>query len=271
MGLRQFGAAERYLQLVEDESSRRRVGSHVLNARILRCRMALHTGELDRACELIQAPANEVTIPSLQGEFLATQAVTYAALGDRPQAITQATAAVERSTAVEVRVLAMAARAIAAAASDQGEDCKALFACAASLGTWDPVVTALRCSALLRETAARDQTLRSELAKLYEHSNDLALARRAGIRARSHRAPEELLTPRECEVLGLLARGFRNRDIAHALVISESTTKVHVRHILEKLGVRTRAEAITASTFSQARPIASALSADSAASSVSAA
>jgi two-component system nitrate/nitrite response regulator NarL len=45
------------------------------------------------------------------------------------------------------------------------------------------------------------------------------------------------------EVLGLLARGFRNRDIAKALVISESTTKVHVRHILEKLGVRTRTEA----------------------------
>ena len=42
-----------------------------------------------------------------------------------------------------------------------------------------------------------------------------------------------------------MARGFRNREIANALVISESTTKVHVRHVLEKLGARTRAEAIT--------------------------
>jgi two-component system, NarL family, nitrate/nitrite response regulator NarL len=42
----------------------------------------------------------------------------------------------------------------------------------------------------------------------------------------------------------LMARGFRNRDIAKALVISQSTVKVHVRHILEKLGVRTRTEAV---------------------------
>jgi DNA-binding NarL/FixJ family response regulator len=46
------------------------------------------------------------------------------------------------------------------------------------------------------------------------------------------------------EVLQLLARGFRNREIAKALVISDSTTKVHVRHILEKMGVRTRTEAV---------------------------
>jgi DNA-binding NarL/FixJ family response regulator len=36
---------------------------------------------------------------------------------------------------------------------------------------------------------------------------------------------------------------LKNRDIARALFIAESTTKVHIRHILEKLGVRTRAEA----------------------------
>jgi DNA-binding NarL/FixJ family response regulator len=46
------------------------------------------------------------------------------------------------------------------------------------------------------------------------------------------------------EVLGLIARGMRNAEIAKALFISQSTAKVHVRHILEKLGVRTRAEAV---------------------------
>jgi DNA-binding NarL/FixJ family response regulator len=46
------------------------------------------------------------------------------------------------------------------------------------------------------------------------------------------------------EVLNLIARGMKNREIARALFISPSTTKVHVRHILEKLGVRTRAEAV---------------------------
>ncbi len=41
-----------------------------------------------------------------------------------------------------------------------------------------------------------------------------------------------------------MAQGYRNREIAAAFVISESTVKVHVRHILEKLGVRTRTQAV---------------------------
>ena len=51
------------------------------------------------------------------------------------------------------------------------------------------------------------------------------------------------LTPRELEVLQLLARGRTNREIAATLVIAEVTAKVHVRHILRKLGVRSRTEA----------------------------
>jgi DNA-binding CsgD family transcriptional regulator len=245
MGLRRFGAAERCLQRVEDASSERRIGIHILNARILRCRMALQTGELARAHELVQPPATEATIPSLQAEFLATQALTYAAEGDRSLANRLAHDAVERSTAVEIRVMAAAARAIGASETRRQRECEALFECANQFGTWDPVVTALRCSLPLSELAASLQRLRPTLEWLYERSNDYAIARRAGIRTRSSRSPEELLTPREREVIELIARGFRNREIANALVISESTTKVHVRHVFEKLGVRTRAEAIT--------------------------
>jgi DNA-binding NarL/FixJ family response regulator len=125
-----------------------------------------------------------------------------------------------------------------------------LFEEARTLGAWDPVVTALRCSPSLAQTAAGISPLRSELESLYERSNDFGLARRAGIRVRSMRTPDEVLSPRELEVLGLVSRGFRNAQIAQALVISESTTKVHVRHILEKLGVRTRAEAVARFRFS---------------------
>ena len=51
------------------------------------------------------------------------------------------------------------------------------------------------------------------------------------------------LSPREREVLALLAEGLRNREIAERLVISETTVKTHVRHILEKLRLRNRSEA----------------------------
>jgi len=53
----------------------------------------------------------------------------------------------------------------------------------------------------------------------------------------------ETLSPREREVHELVAQGRSNREIAKTLFISESTVKVHVRHILEKLGVHTRTEA----------------------------
>jgi two-component system NarL family response regulator len=55
--------------------------------------------------------------------------------------------------------------------------------------------------------------------------------------------PLEGLSARERDVLRLIAEGLRNREIAERLVISEATVKTHVRHVLEKLRFRNRAEA----------------------------
>jgi DNA-binding NarL/FixJ family response regulator len=55
--------------------------------------------------------------------------------------------------------------------------------------------------------------------------------------------PLEGLSARERDVLALIAEGLRNREIAERLIISETTVKTHVRHVLEKLHFRNRAEA----------------------------
>jgi DNA-binding NarL/FixJ family response regulator len=55
---------------------------------------------------------------------------------------------------------------------------------------------------------------------------------------------DESLTPREIEVLALVASGNRNREIGARLFISEETVKVHVKHVMEKLGAGDRTQAV---------------------------
>jgi DNA-binding NarL/FixJ family response regulator len=55
---------------------------------------------------------------------------------------------------------------------------------------------------------------------------------------------DEALTDRETEVLGQIAGGSRNRDIADKLFITEGTVKAHIKHIMHKLGARDRTQAV---------------------------
>ena len=58
------------------------------------------------------------------------------------------------------------------------------------------------------------------------------------------RAPRSSLTPRELEVLQLVAEGSSNREIGQQLMLSEATVKSHLVHIYDKLGVRSRTSAV---------------------------
>ena len=95
------------------------------------------------------------------------------------------------------------------------------------------VATRIGAKPLLRELELLAQRSRLDLAAA-EHESP---ARRRGL--------EETLglTPREAEVLALVARGYTNREIAAELVISIKTASVHVSHILAKLDVPNRREA----------------------------
>ena len=77
---------------------------------------------------------------------------------------------------------------------------------------------------------------------------DLAREPRGGSRLRSMHdhevASAPVLTPREREILALLADGFGNKQIASRLGIATNTVKTHLRNIYEKLGVSERAAAV---------------------------
>jgi DNA-binding CsgD family transcriptional regulator len=102
----------------------------------------------------------------------------------------------------------------------------------AALGSAEALM-ATRCPALdLAWVPGEDGRLRTEEEHIDEHA--VASGR-----------PDEELTDREGEVLRLLAVGATNAQIADQLVVSESTVKTHVRHILRKLRAVNRAQAIS--------------------------
>lgn len=56
---------------------------------------------------------------------------------------------------------------------------------------------------------------------------------------------QECLTPREVQVLQLIARGHSNKQVAGELALSEDTVKGHLRNIMDKLGANNRTHAVT--------------------------
>ncbi len=105
-------------------------------------------------------------------------------------------------------------------------------------------------SSVLAPTASQEELLaavhaaRAGLVAVQRDGADAILSVRRPSPARL--APVEPLTPREREVLAMLAEGCSNKQIGARLEISEHTAKFHVASILGKLGAASRTEAVTA-------------------------
>ena len=117
---------------------------------------------------------------------------------------------------------------------------------AVDTGMLDPVVIAIRAAPHFGAFIADQPQWRSWLQQLLAASRDTNLAASLGLRIPRAAKTRAALSPRESEVHELLAQGLTNDEIAKLLYISLSTTKVHVKHIYEKLGVRSRLEAARA-------------------------
>jgi LuxR family transcriptional regulator, maltose regulon positive regulatory protein len=245
-GLREFSKASEEMEAA-DEHTRHGHDIHIASySACLKARIAIHNHEFEEAlthtAERWERPASHPA----RAELLAYRGLAAACLGDIAGSEARC-AEVHKlaSSGIEATALAACARAINALSEDPSNSSVALkaFQVVDTTGAFDSFITAARgnsqfLTAILE--ALQDPT---PVARALGDANDFRLARAAGLALEGpRRGPMRDLTKREREVAGLVARGYTNRMIAQALYISDSTVKVHVRHILDKLGARSRAE-----------------------------
>ena len=247
IGLRRLLEAQRLI-----EELRRReaslTGHAAANAVIQHVRLRVARGDLGGARSILRYEPSVTLNAGMLAEFSAYRGLVLASLGDIDGAEEAIRTAVATTSVVDATTLAKLASAIVGLHRDADDRRAAIEALGHVLGVGyvDGVITACRAYPPLVKAGAADAAVARALTQALMASRDFDLGRQAGIAMPRELRRNELLSRREREVFELIAQGRSNRDIARTLFISESTTKVHVRHIFEKLGVRSRAEAATA-------------------------
>ncbi|HEY2741662.1 MAG TPA: LuxR C-terminal-related transcriptional regulator [Gaiellaceae bacterium] len=246
VGLRRFGQAARTFSLLEREMDDEPGLFFRANVPLQRARIYASVGDLKRALEVLVPGPNESYAKNVRGEHLAWQALLHAAAGETPQAETLAVSARRESCGPVVEALSLIAEAGVDLAVANRRGAATRLSTVIESGIWDPLVIALRAMPALGAFMADQTEWRSWLQRLLAASADTSLGRSLGLQLPRAATRNAKLTPRETEIHELLAQGRTNEQIAKLLHISVSTAKVHVKHIYEKLGVRSRAEAARA-------------------------
>jgi len=243
IALREFGEARAALRIVEKrvrvDTDPYIASQHTKQSAALE----IARGDLGRAMDHLSASGHPRALKGTHGTHHALQAIVLTAMGDFKAAEDQAGLALENSRGLETRALLSAAALVRSAVESERD---------ASVTAYEAIVATGFIGVLPLAWRARFEVAVVLLGSLQHHdsvlqrlldANDTVIAKRAGISLPRVANTLNGLSRRENEVCELLAEGRTNQEIATMLYISLSTTKVHVKHILEKLGVRSRVEA----------------------------
>ena len=216
------------------------------SSRAIMCRLLIARKEFDNAVALTEDAGETISSPPLRSDYLSARALALVCAGhadEAGQALNQAEAAFPSS--IELQVLSPCVTAIGRARTSGSDSAHrasiAAWSAARETGNFDSFVCAFRAEPALLGAVAETPAFRTGLGELLARTNEGALAKQLGVSV-PRPAAEASLTPRELEIVHEVERGLSNREIATRLFISEATVKAHLRHIYEKLGVRTRTE-----------------------------
>jgi len=219
-----------------------------INARALLARIPLAQGAPGKALELLDMTASRSVGPGMEGEVRSMRALALACSGAVEEAEAEIEASESITTHLEARGLRAFAKALAADrrgdVAGRNKQLELALIDAQVAGNADSFVVAYRLAPNLLKVIVGTGFALSDFLLRPLSTYDPRLAEKARLNQRAIVIrPASLLTDREEEVLDLLRQGMSNREIAQTLWIAQSTAKVHVRHIFEKLGVRSRTEA----------------------------
>ncbi len=248
-GIRAFTQAIVLAGQVERAALRSGDGFLTMNVGALRARLELARGAPEAALVALDQYGHVRSTKGMYGEYLAWWSLVEACVGETREAQKLARKALSTSRRIEVSGLVPWTTAVLSRKSSRPAYRRSVlkaFRMSQKMGNLDACVAAYRACPDLLEVLAADERTRGPLKQLLARARDEALGAQFGISPRQDR--EDALTPREREVLALVAQGLKNKEIAGMLYISEATAKVHVRKICQKLGVRTRTEAALRAT-----------------------
>ena len=242
-GRHDYVSAEEHLDEADERALKAADQTALHIARAVRMRLYIAQAAFDVALSRVPAPDSPTT-RSLGAELAACRALALAGTGHLEQSVALAVGALN-SFGVEAVINAHAAQAIVAMRSDRHDHAAAhaqrSLQSAARTGMVESFVSAYRGFPELIVLLLEDKESHQDLGHILALAGD-AVPLTVG---ESSRSPSSILrlSSREKEVLSLLAQGLSNPQIGRALFISPVTVKVHVRHIFEKLGVKSRAAA----------------------------
>jgi ATP/maltotriose-dependent transcriptional regulator MalT len=250
LGLGNFQESARALDEVSQQVAAS--GDAYLEAtrRAIECRLLTAKRQFKDAIALTADEGETISSPPLRAEYLSCRALALACHGESAAArrlVQRAMATRASRSSIEARVFSPCVEAVIALQdSDEPRQRRATlkgWRAALESGNFDSFVCSYRAEPQMLAVLVQEQACRAEVGELLARTRDHEIARQLGLFVgRTHSGRTDTLTARELDVLRELERGFSNKDIADRLFVTEGTVKVHLRHIYEKLGVRTRTQ-----------------------------